>query len=613
VTPAESVEAKPFEPRLWPGIALVAVQWFLWVGLQLVWPGGTIVAFLGALGCAIPILIWWLFFSRVPPGERWGVFGLIVASMVVTRLALLHPSVASGSMGMTFVVHATPAVCLALVAATFLSKRMAIGTRRATFAASIVLACLVFTLLRTDGITGEGKSQFTWRWKKTSEEMLLARGGAAPAPPPAVIVKDAPAPAAPVPSAAPAPTAASPVATPSSPAAVPKVAPKITKAAWPGFRGPHRDGQVPALRIKTDWAASAPVELWRRQVGPAWSSFAVGEELFYTQEQRGDAEVVACYRLATGEPVWAHRSAARFWESNAGAGPRGTPTLSGGRVYALGATGIMNALDAATGSVLWTRNAATDTGAKVPEWGFSASPLIAGDLVIAATSGRVAAYDINSGQPRWIGPKIGGSYSSPHLVTIDGVEQVLMMAGTGTTSFSPADGKILWQHAWPGSTILQPMMTADGGVLITSGDMSGGVGTRRLSIAHGQNGWTAEEVWTSKGLKPYFSDLVVHEGHAYGFDGSILSCIDLKDGSRKWKGGRYGHGQMVVLSAQNLLLITSEEGELVLVGATPDQFTEVARFKAIEGKTWNHPVVVGDTILVRNGQEMAAFRLPRAD
>jgi outer membrane protein assembly factor BamB len=120
-------------------------------------------------------------------------------------------------------------------------------------------------------------------------------------------------------------------------------------------------------------------------------------------------------------------------------------------------------------------------------------------------------------------------------------------------------------------------------------------------------------VWTSRGLKPYFSDIVVHDGHAYGFDGSILSCIDLKDGSRKWKGGRYGQGQMVVLSAQNLLLVTSEEGELVLVSATPEKFNEVARFKVIEGKTWNHPAVVGDTVLVRNGQEMVALRLARAE
>jgi outer membrane protein assembly factor BamB len=133
-----------------------------------------------------------------------------------------------------------------------------------------------------------------------------------------------------------------------------------------------------------------------------------------------------------------------------------------------------------------------------------------------------------------------------------------------------------------------------------------------LTAERGAAGWAVEERWTSTGLKPYFSDFVVHEGHAYGFDGGILSSIDLADGKRKWKGGRYGDGQLVLLADQDLLLVLSEKGELALVSATPDQFTERARVPAIEGKTWNHPVLAGDVVLVRNSEEMAAFRLARA-
>jgi hypothetical protein len=145
----------------------------------------------------------------------------------------------------------------------------------------------------------------------------------------------------------------------------------------------------------------------------------------------------------------------------------------------------------------------------------------------------------------------------------------------------------------------------EGDILITDESL----GTRRLAVKRGADGWRIEERWTSNGLKPYFNDYVVHQGHAFGFDGSILACINLADGKRKWKGGRYGNGQLILLPDQDVLLVLSDQGELVLVAAATDKFTELARFPAIKGKTWNHPVLVNDLLLVRNAQEMAAFRL----
>jgi outer membrane protein assembly factor BamB len=328
--------------------------------------------------------------------------------------------------------------------------------------------------------------------------------------------------------------------------------------------------------------------------------------------------VVTCYKTTTGEPVWTHRDATRFFESNAGAGPRATPTLSNGRVYTFGATGILNALDAGSGAVVWSRDSTSDSEAtpsmaggksKVPDWGFAGSPLVVDDVVIVAAAGQLIAYDAASGKPRWIGPGGGASYSSPQLLTIGGVEQVLLLNASGVATVAPGDGKRLWEHRWKGFPIVQPALTADGDLLISVGADSG---TRRIGVTHGPDGWNVAERWTSNGLKPYFNDFVVHQGHAFGFDGRILSCIDLRDGARKWKGGRYGNGQLVLLADQGILLVLSEEGELALVRATPDQFTELARFKAIEGKTWNHPVLAGDMLLVRNGEEMAAFRVPLA-
>jgi len=386
---------------------------------------------------------------------------------------------------------------------------------------------------------------------------------------------------------------------------------QIAKAEWPGFRGADRDSVVHGVRIDTDWSQKPPVAIWRRPIGPGWSSFAVRGSVIYTQEQRGDDEIVGAYNITTGEPVWRHRDPARFWESNGGAGPRGTPTLSDdGRVYAFGGTGILNALDEASGKAIWSRNVASDTKAAVPEWGFSSSPVLVNDLVVIAVAGQLAAYDRATGKSRWLGPAHGFSYSSPHLITIGGVTQILLPNAAGMTSVAP-DGTLLWEHSWGGGTIVQPAM-ADGDVLISVLGGTGGAGIRRIGVAQTSGKWTTEERWTSNGLKPYFNDYVVHKGHAYGFDGSILAAIQLTDGKRVWKGGRYGNGQLVLLADQDLLLVMSEEGEIGLVRAAPDQFTELARFKALDGKTWNHPVVVGDVLLVRNGEEMAAYRLPMA-
>jgi outer membrane protein assembly factor BamB len=596
--------------RLWPGVVAVALQWLLFWALPLLLPhqGGT--ALLGGVVGALAVIVWWLFFSRAPWVERVGALVLMVPAAIAAS-RVVHPSIANAGMGKMVFLFSVPLLCLALVAAAVAGRRLSTGARRALMAAAILIAPSELALLRTGGVTGDSGSDLHWRWTPTPEERLLAEvrdepmvSPSAPPAPATTLVPQAPvapsvAPTAPVASAAPTARTADPEG-PRRP------------AEWPGFRGPARDGVVRGVRIETDWARKPPALLWRRPIGPAWSSFAVDGDRLFTQEQRGDDEMVSAYDLTTGAPVWRHRDAARFWESNAGAGPRATPTLSHGRVYTMGGTGILNALDERDGSVVWSRNAVADTGAAVPTWGIAGSPLVVGDTVVVAASGRLAGYDAATGKPRWFGPKNGGGYSSPHAVTIDGVPQIVLMRGVRTTSVAPEDGTVLWEHSSgePVGSIVQPGVTEDGNLLVAGNDMMGGTGIRRLAVAQASGGWTVEERWSSRGLKPYFSDFVLHKGHAYGFDGSILSAIDAADGTRKWKGGRYGTGQLVLLPEQDLLLVLSEEGELALVKATPDQFTELARVPAIAGKTWNHPVLVGDVLLVRNGEEMAAFRMP---
>jgi outer membrane protein assembly factor BamB len=586
--------------RLWPGVLIVAIQWIARFVLPAVAPDFTSYGVLAGLAGGPALIVWWLFFSRVAWSERIGAL-LAMAAAIAATWPFLDVSITTGAMGALFPMLAMPLLCLALVLWAGASRRMLPRARLVSLVAAMMLASGVWALVRTGGFTGSFDNDLAWRWTPTPEERLIAT--------------DVPLAAAPVVEAAPISTAA-PLLPADAPNAERHEAPAPVRdgwAEWPGFRGRNRDGVVRDLQIDTNWSAAPPVELWRRAIGPGWSSFSASGDLIYTQEQRGDEELVAAYRLSTGAPVWQHRDTARFWESNGGAGPRGTPTFHEGRLYALGATGILNALDAGSGRVLWTRNVETDSQVKVPDWGFSSSPLIVDSLVIVAAAGTLVAYDRGTGALRWVGPNGGAGYSSPHEVTIDGVRQVLLLDGHGATSVAPTDGSKLWELALTASAmsspIVQPATTPEGDLLISSGNESG---LTRVSVSRQSGVWTVATRWHSNRLKPSFNDFVVHNGYAFGFDGAMLASIDLADGSRKWKGGRYGNGQLMLLADQDLLLVTSEEGALALVEATAAGFTEVASVPAIEGKTWNHPVLVGDVLVIRNGQEMAAFRLMRS-
>jgi outer membrane protein assembly factor BamB len=557
--------------RLWPGALIVALQWFGRFVLPVLWPDGLEFGVMGSLLGGLAVLIWWAFFSRVPRTERWGAVIMMPAALMITSF-LVDESIATGMMGMLLPLFAVPVLSLALVVWAAGTGRWAIGLRRASLAVAILLACGIWTLVRTGGFSSDLDHDFAWRWTATPEELLVAQTD---------------------------------TGQPTSPTSL-ATTQRALKGNWPGFRGPDRNGIVQGVQIETDWHTVPPLELWRRPVGPGWSSFAVDGDRIYTQEQRGEEEAVSCYDLNTGEELWRHADPVRFWESNAGAGPRGTPTLSAGHLYALGATGILNALNADDGTLVWSRDAAKDTGAQLPGWGFSGSPLVVGDAVIVATSGTLIAYGIDAGTKRWVGPAGGEGYSSPQLLTISGKEQIVQLSGEGAWGLDPSEGKVLWQHPWPGYPIVQPALSTDGDLLISAGERQG---IRRLALTPAADGWTATERWTSTGLKPYFNDFVVHNGHAFGFDGRLLACIDLSNGQRRWKGGRYGSGQLILLADQDLLVVQAEKGDLALVQASPDRFTELARVAAIKGKTWNHPVLAGDILLVRNSEEMAAFRL----
>jgi outer membrane protein assembly factor BamB len=493
----------------------------------------------------------------------------MVIALLATR-QIIDKSLSTAMMGMMFPLYSIPILCSAFVVWTIASQRFSIGLRRITMFATIVIASGFWILLRTNGMDGESHQDFAWRWAKTAEERLISGSN------------------------------------------LKSIAGKLelpgvsAEAEWPGFRGLHRDGIIHGEKIKIDWKNSPPVEIWRKAVGPGCGSLAIQGSLLYTQEQRGEYELVTCYNLLTGELLWSHGDSTRFWDSHAGAGPRSTPCLNKGRVFTLGATGFLNALDATNGNVLWSRHAEKDNQVKLPGWGYAGSPLVTDSLVIVAISGKIAAYNILSGAKRWSGGDTGECYSSPHLLKLGGVEQIVFMSSEGTTSFAPGDGKILWTIPLKGSPIVQPAIINESELLINSGVYTKEL--RHIAIKKDTSGWSAKELWTTTKLRPDFNDIIVHKGCVYGFDGASLVCLDLANGERMWKGSRYG-GQIILLADQDLLIVLSEKGELVIVKARPEKFDELARIPAIKGKTWNHPVLVGNILVVRNSEEMAAFRL----
>ena len=382
---------------------------------------------------------------------------------------------------------------------------------------------------------------------------------------------------------------------------------------FPQFLGPNRDARLPGPKLSTDWTQHPPKQLWKQPIGLGWSSFSIAGKLAVTQEQRGSQQLVVAYELRTGKVVWVHADQTRFHSALAGDGPRATPTISQEkRVYTLSPKGLLNCLDLETGKLLWQRNVETEHAAGSLHWGRSSSPLLVNDLVIVNPGGSphrsLAAYRQLGGELAWTAGNATTSYASPMLITLLGRPQILMVNQQSLTAHSPDNGHILWQQAFPSNSphCSQPVAIAEDLVFVSSGY---GVGSKLFRIRNDKDEkYRSATVWESKGLRTKFTNTVLHEGSLYGLDEGILVCLNPKTGGRRWKRGRYGHGQLILVG--DLLLITSEQGEVGLVEANPERFKEVARFAALEGITWNTPALSGDLLLVRNHQEAAAYKLP---
>src|SRR5829696_6809673 len=413
----------------------------------------------------------------------------------------------------------------------------------------------------------------------------------------------------------PAPTTAPVAATSPSPQASASASPTQTAAQpaptrnyWTNFRGPKRDGKYEEASVSTNWPASGLPVIWKQPVGLGHASFSIADGKAYTIEQRRNQEVVAAYDLGTGRELWTQKWNAEFSDST-GNGPRATPTWDQGRIYALGATGELRCLDANNGSVIWGKNILSDNQASNLSWGQAASPLVADDKVIVLPGGAsgksVVAYNKNTGAPVWKVLNDTQAYVSPMLVELAGRRQIVVVSSTRVVGLAPENGALFWSYPWDtegGINVSQPIVVDANRFFVSSGYRKGAA---LVEVKRSGNSFTASTVWENNNMKNKFNSSVLHNGYIYGLDEGILSCLDVNTGERKWKDGRYGYGQVILAGGH--LIITTDKGEVALVKASPAQYTEVARFPALQGQTWNYPAIAGGRLLVRNSNEMAAY------
>ncbi|MEO1529700.1 MAG: PQQ-binding-like beta-propeller repeat protein [Planctomycetota bacterium] len=524
---------------------------------------------LGPLVGTSLLLLWWLAFSKAPWQSR--------LSLPIVSAGLAWPAwkLMDDTMVFAFFMFTIPTGTTGGIITLALFRKVRFLNRSIVAIATFSVTLLFWSQLRMQGVDGDLNSEFVWRWGSTDEEIFLSGL--------------------------------------SRSYDVSELALEIRTSPQdcPEFRGRSRDGSLRGVSIRSDWPQAGLPEVWRRRIGPGWSSFIVIGDWLFTQEQRADQEMVSAYDARTGEERWCFGDANRFKESISGVGPRATPTFSEGRLFTTGPSGTVQCLESTTGTQIWRRSLVDDTGADVPMWGFSSSPLVYGDNVVvfsgAGPGKSLVSYDRETGEMRWSAGRGYLSYSSPHLVVLHDVPQILMMTEQGIASYVPETGEMLWEHGWElgggAARIVQPA-TVGNDILIGTGY---GLGTTRVSVLFEGDQWNTEERWKSRALKPYFNDFVVANNYLYGFDKNIFTCVDLDTGNRMWKRGRFGHGQVVLIEDDNLLLILSESGELVLLKVNSEELDLLHRFPALNGKTWSHPVIANGRLYVRNSVEAACF------
>ena len=525
---------------------------------------------------------------RAPAPRLWPAY-LILAASGAALAWIWRPSASPGAMSQpTLTLLVGLVVSLLLLGWWLFFSRTRFFTRLAVTLALVAFAGTASLVVEFRGLSGDLVPRFG------------RRGGATPRPIP------------PASTPTPAPTEATPT-TPASPPSEPaEKGSRGMTSDFPQFLGPNRDATLRGASLSRQWSPSPPIAVWRQPIGKGWSGFAVADGLAVTLEQRDGREMVVAYEIGTGRTRWSHRGGEGFESAMAGDGPRATPALANGRAYTLGVNGTLTALDLGSGRVLFEKDVLGENGARRPEHGVASSPLVIDDVVVVLAGGpggrSLVAYDARTGQRRWSGGDDPAAYSSPRVATLGGVPQIVVLSLRNLAGHDIRTGEVLWQDPWPdrAEKVSQPVLLDDDRVFVSMGY---GIGGRMVKVSRTPEGsWRAEVLWHTQQLKAKFTQVVARGGFLYGLDEGVLVCLDPKDGERRWKSGRYGHGQ--VLLVDDVLLVQAENGEVAMVDPRPEKHVELGRFQAVDGRAWATPALAGDLLLVRGDVEAACYRLP---
>jgi outer membrane protein assembly factor BamB len=384
---------------------------------------------------------------------------------------------------------------------------------------------------------------------------------------------------------------------------------QVGAADWPQWRGPRQDGISDEAGLAGQWPEKGPAELWRAPLGQGFSAVSVAGGRAFTMYAAGEGEVVTALDIATGKVLWKTQSGPLF-ESSYGNGPRATPTVDEGRVYTLGAAGPLLCLDAQTGAKLWGFNVLEKFGAENLEFGLSASPAVFGKMLVVVVGGKngksLVALDKTTGDVLWTSLDDKAGYSTPLRIEVQGVPQIVVLTGQAVVGVSPDGGRELWRHPWKttlDANVATPIVR-DNRLFISTG-YGTGCGLFELTAAGGRP--AARLLWANKNMKNYFATSVLLDGHLYGFDNTMLVCMDFQTGDVKWRERGFNRGS--VLAAGKRLIVYGERATLALADASPEKYKEIARATVLGDKTWTIPTLAGGKLFVRNEKEIVCLKV----